>query len=75
MTTATPTQSYDVSWDVTALLRASMTVEAPAGLSEEELKTFILKECSADFVIDTDDFEYDHGFSDLDCGFSFECPE
>ncbi len=52
-----------------------MTVEAPAGLTEEELKTFILKECSADFVIDTDDFEYDHGFSDLDCGFSFECPE
>ena len=75
MTTTTPTQTYDVSWDVSALLRASMKVKAPAGLSEEELKTFIREECSADFTIDTDDFEYDDGFAELDCGFSFECAE
>ena len=52
-----------------------MQVEAPAGLSEEELKTFIREECDADFEIDTDDFEYDDGFADLDLSFEYECVE
>ena len=46
-----------------------MQVEAPAELSEEELKTAIREECDADFKIDTDDFEYDDGFVDLDLSF------
>ena len=75
MTTTTPTQTYDVSWTVCIAANASMQVEAPAGLSEEELKTFIREECDADFEIDTNHFEYDDGFADLDCGFSFECAE
>ena len=74
MTTTTPTLTYDVSWNVCVQTRASMKVEAPAGLSGEELKTFIREECSADFEIDTD-FEYDDGFTDLDFNFDFECAE
>jgi len=73
MTTTTPTQTYDVSWTVYAQAQAVMQFEAPAGLSEEELKTFIREECPADFKIDTEHFEYDDGFADLDCGFDFEC--
>ena len=76
MTTTTPLKTYDVSWYVYAQARASMQVEAPAGLSEAELKTFIREEVEyADFDIDTDEFDYRDGFADLDCGFSFECAE
>ena len=49
-----------------------MQFEAPVGLSEEELKNFIREECSADFKIDTEDFEYDDWFADLDLSFVFD---
>lgn len=75
MTTTTPTQTYDVSWNVCITANASMQVEAPAGLSGEELKTFIREECSADFSIDADECDYSDGFEELDCNFYFECAE
>ena len=75
MTTAAPPKTYNVSWTLYAQARAYMQFEAPAGLSEEELKTFIREECDADFKIDSDDFEYDDGFADLDISFEYECVE
>ncbi len=72
MTTTTPLKTYDVSWNVCLTADASMKVKAPAGLSEEELKTFIREECDADFEIDTDQLDYSDGFEELDCNFYFE---
>lgn len=74
-TTTTTTTTYKVSWQVCVQTRAFMEFEAPAELSEEELKTFIREECSADFYIDPDYFEYDDGFAEVDCDFDIEWVE
>ena len=70
--TATPTQTYDVSWTVFVQARAKMQVEAPAGLTEDELQVFIQNECAANFEIDTSEVDYDDGFAELDREFDFD---
>jgi hypothetical protein len=57
---------------VVVALPASMKVNAPAGLNEEDLIDYIRQNCDADFDIDVSDFEYDDGFDELECCFEFE---
>lgn len=64
--------TYEVSWHVSALLPARMEVKAPAGLDEYDLIQYIRENCPADFTIDTDEFEYDDGFSEIEHCFEAE---
>ena len=71
-TKATPTLTYSVSWQISVPARALMQVEAPAGLSEDELQVFIRNECKANFEIDTSEVDYSEGFEELEYDFCVE---
>ena len=64
--------TYEVSWHVSALLPARMEVRAPSGLDEHDLIQYIRENCLADFTIDTDEFDYDGGFSEIEHCFEAE---
>jgi len=63
----TNTKTYSVAWTVVTTASATMNVEAPEGLTNEELVTFIRENCHADFDIELD--EYDAGFAELETNF------
>ena len=75
MTTTTPLKTYEVSWKVSLMHDASMTVKAPAGLSEEELKSYIRENETAlpQYHIDYEDpYDYELGLDELDICFYAE---
>jgi len=63
---------YDVSWEVSVSLPASMKVKAPPGLNEKDLINYIRGHCRADFVIDVENLEYDDGFAEISHFFEYE---
>jgi len=68
MTATTELINYDIHWNVTVQLPASMCVSAPKGLTPQGLVNYVKENCTADFDIDTDDFEYDNGFEEMKHG-------
>jgi len=72
---ATALKKYSVVWYVSCQLPARMEVEAPEGLTEEELIQFIDENCSADFEIDTDELDYSDGFCEIRNCFDFDYVE
>ena len=75
MTTTTPLKTYEVSWKVSLMHDASMKVKAPAGLSEEELKSYIRENESVlpHYWIDYENpYDYELGLDELDIYFDAE---
>jgi len=68
MTATTELINYDIHWNVTVQLPASMQVSAPKGLTPQGVVAYVKENCMADFDIDTDDFEYDGGFEEMKYG-------
>ena len=68
MTATTELINYDIHWNVTVQLPASMQVSAPKGLTPEDLVDYVKENCTANFDIDTYDFEYDDGFEEMTYG-------
>ena len=73
MTTTTPTQTHTLL-ECARCQRFDASRSTCWTINREELKTFIREECSADFSIDANDFEYDDGSKNLTAIFIRSAP-